>query len=106
MESHAYLDADDEIAVALRDLHRVDRVHQPDLLALADHDALRKAVDAGVRDVQIGEDADLARLDHMLAEAREIAGTRAAGIDRRGDAGRAAELLRVDPERSTAPIDM
>ena len=65
-----------------------------------------KRVDAGVRDVQIGEDAHLARLDHVLAEAREIARAGAAGVDRRGDAGGAAELLGVDAERGAAPIDM
>ena len=59
-----------------------------------------------MRDMQVGEDADLARLDHMLAEAREIAGAGAAGIDRGGDAGGAAEFLGVDAERGAAPIDM
>ena len=67
---------------------------------------MREAEDAGVRDVQISENADLARLDHMLAETREIARAGAAGIDRRGDAGGAAEFFRVDAERSAAPIDM
>ena len=56
--------------------------------------------------MQIGEDAHLARLDHVLAEAGEVAGPGAAGIDRRGHAGRAAELLGVDAERGAAPIDM
>ena len=86
-----HLDADDHVAVGVGDLDRVDRGHQPQILALADHDALGEGVDAGKRDVQVGEDAHLARLDHVLAEAREIAGAGAAGIDRRGDAGGAAE---------------
>ena len=59
-----------------------------------------------MRDMQVGEDADLARLDHMLAEAREIAGAGAAGVDRRGDAGGAAKFFRVDAERRAAPIDV
>ena len=42
----------------------------------------------------------------MLAEAREIARAGAAGVDRRGDAGGAAELLGVDAERGAAPIDV
>src|SRR3954447_17202653 len=59
-----------------------------------------------MRDVQISENANLARLDHMLAEARKIAGPRAAGIDRGGDAGETAELLGIDAKRRAAPIDM
>ena len=106
MQADPHLDADDEVAVGLRHRDGVDRVHQPQLLALADHDPMREAEDAGVRDVQIGQDAHLARLDHVLAEAREIARAGAAGVDRRGDAGGAAELLGVDAERGAAPIDV
>jgi len=51
-----------------------------------------------MRDVEIGEDANLARFDDMLAEAGEIAGPCAAGVDRRGDAGEAAEFLGIDAE--------
>ena len=54
-----HLDADDHVAVGVGDLHRADRVHQAQLLALADHDAVGEGVDAGVRDVQVGEDAHL-----------------------------------------------
>ena len=92
--------------LCLRHLDGVDRIHQPHLLALADHDPMREAEDAGMRDMQIGQNADLARLDHVLAEAREIARAGAAGVDRRGDAGGAAELLGVDAERGAAPIDV
>jgi hypothetical protein len=67
---------------------------------------MRVAEDAGVRDMQIGENADLARLDHVLAEAREITRAGAAGVDRRGDAGGAAKLLGIDADRSAAPINM
>ena len=42
----------------------------------------------------------------MLAEAGEVAGPGAAGVDRGGDAAGAAELLGVDAERGAAPIDM
>src|SRR5450631_2517905 len=104
--AYSHLDADDEVAVEVRHAGGVDRIHQPDLLTLADHDPMREAEDAGVRDMQISEDADLARLDHVLAEAREITGAGAAGVDRRGDARGAAELLGVDADRSAAPIDM
>ena len=81
VQADPHLDADDEVAVGVRDFGRADRIHQPQLLALADHDAVGEAKDAGMRDMQIGEDAHLARLDHMLAEAREIAGAGAAGVD-------------------------
>jgi hypothetical protein len=55
---------------------------------------------------QIRENPHRRRLDHVLAEAREIAGPGAAGVDRGRDAGQAAELFRVDAERRAAPIDM
>ena len=48
---------------------------------------------------------NLAGLDHVLAEAGEVAGAGAAGVDRRRHAGGAAELLRVDAERGAAPVD-
>ena len=99
-----HLDADDHVAVLVRDLDRLDRRHQPHLLALADHHGLGERVDAGERDVQVGEDAHRRRLDHVLAEAREVARPRAAGVDRGGDAGGAAEILRVDAERGAAPV--
>ncbi|MGF6425162.1 hypothetical protein ABIE91_000382 [Bradyrhizobium elkanii] len=99
-------EADDQVAVLVGDPRRVDRIHQPQFLALADHHAIREAEDAGVRNVQIGEDADLARLDHMLAEAGKVARAGAAGVDRGGDAGVAAKFLGVDAERGAAPIDM
>jgi hypothetical protein len=56
--------------------------------------------------MQVGEDAHLRGLDHVLAEAGEVAGTGAAGIDGSGDARGAAELLRVDAERGAAPVDV
>src|SRR5579862_6564180 len=106
MAADPYLDAHDEVAVRFRDLDGIDRIHQPELLAFTDHDAVGEAEDAGMRDMQIGKDAHLAWLDHMLAEAREVARAGAAGVDRRGDAGRAAELLGIDAKRGAAPIDM
>jgi hypothetical protein len=42
----------------------------------------------------------------MLAEAGEIAGAGAAGIDGGGDARGAAKFLGVDAERGAAPIDV
>ena len=49
-----------DVAVGVGHLHGADRVHQPQLLALAHHHAVGEGVDAGVRDVQVGEDAHLA----------------------------------------------
>src|SRR5712675_1427884 len=106
MEAYPHLDADDEVAVGLGHGDGVDRIHQPELFTLSDHDPMREAEDAGVRHMQIGENADLAQLDHVLAEAREVTRAGAAGIDRRGDAGGSAELLGVDAERGAAPIDV
>ena len=56
-----HLDADDHVAVRVRDLGRLLRRHHAGVLALADHDGVREGVDAGKGDVQIGEDARLAR---------------------------------------------
>ena len=42
----------------------------------------------------------------MAAKALEVAGPGAAGVDRRRDAARSAELLGVDAERGAAPVDM
>src|SRR4029453_5061775 len=67
------LDADDDVAIGIGDLHRIDRCHQPQLLALADHHPRRERVDSGEGDMEIGEDAHFAALDHMLAKSREIA---------------------------------
>jgi hypothetical protein len=102
----ADLDADDDVAIGVGDLHRIDRRHQPDLLALADHHPRREGVDAGEGDVEISEDAHRAALDHVLAEARKVAGPGAAGIDGGGHARPAAEIFRVDAERGPAPVDV
>jgi hypothetical protein len=78
VEPYLHLDADDEVAVLLGHIYGVDRIHQAHLFALADHDPMRETEDAGVGHVQIGQNADLARLDDVLAEAREI--TRAGAV--------------------------
>ena len=82
----AHLDADDEIAIGVGDGDRIGRRHQPDVLAFANHDGVREPVDASERDMKIGENANLAWFDHMLAEAREISRAGAAGVDRSSDA--------------------
>src|SRR5215470_12798748 len=56
--------------------------------------------------MQIRENAHLAPLDHVLAEAGEVAGPGAAGIDRGRHPAGAAELFRVDAERGAAPINV
>jgi hypothetical protein len=100
------LDPDDEVAICIRDLRAVDRVHERELAAFADHHPLVEAVDAGMRDVQVGEDAHLGGLDDVLAKAHPVAGAGRAGIDGRRDAAPPAELLRIDAERGAAPINV
>ena len=102
----AHLDADDQVAVGGGDLRAFRRRHQADVLALAHHNGLREAVDAGERDMQIGEDTGIRSLDHMLAEAEPVARAGAAGVDGCRHARGACELVRIDAERRAAPIDM
>ena len=106
MPPHPNFYADDHIPVGVGNFHRFARRHQFHVLALADHDRLRETEDAGERNMQIGEDAGFGALDHVLAKPGEVAGSSAAGIDRGGHTGLAAELIRVDAERSTTPINM
>ncbi len=56
--------------------------------------------------MQKGQDADRARLDHMFAKSREIAGSGAAGIDAGRHRALPGEHFGVDPEGCPAPIDM
>ena len=77
----AHLDADDHVAVGIRDLDRIPRRQEPHIVALAHHDVAGEAVDAGEGDMQVGEDPHLARIDDVLAEAWEIARSGAAGVD-------------------------
>ncbi len=102
----AHFDADNDVSIGVGNLRGVVWRHQADFLALSDHHARREGVDAGKGDMQIGKDAHLAALDHMLAEPRKVAGAGAAGIDCGRDAGAAAEILGVDAERGAAPVDM
>ena len=102
----AHLDADDDIAIGIGDLDRIERCHQAEFLALAHHDPWREGEDAGERDMQIGEDAHLAALDHVFAESRKVAGPGTTGIDRSGDARAAAKIFGVDAERGAAPVDV
>ncbi len=46
MRPHAHLDADDHVAVCIRHFDGAHRVHQAHVGALADHHAVREAVDA------------------------------------------------------------
>ena len=53
----AHLDAGEHIAIGVARPRPCRGRQQPLVAALADHDALGEAIDAGERDVQIGEDA-------------------------------------------------
>ena len=106
VQADANLDADDRVAIGARDLDRFGRRHQPEVAALADHDAPGEPVDPGERYVEIGEDPHRSRwADDMLQESGIIARPRAAGVDERR-ASATSETERVDPQRSAAPIDM
>ena len=105
MHADAHLDAADRVAIGARDLHRVDRRHQPEIAALADHHAFREAVDAGEGDVDERDDAHRRRLDHMFEEAGIVAGPGASRVDERRAAA-AREPQGIDAERRAAPIDM
>ena len=85
MGADAHLDADDNVAIGVRDLDRIQRRQQADFLALSDHHASRIGKDAGEGHVQIGKDTHRAGLDHMLAETRKVPGAGAAGVNRRRD---------------------
>ncbi len=104
--ANADLDANDEIAILVRDAGCISWRHHADVLALADHDGGGEGVDARKRDVEIGEDTGVRRFDNVLAEPGEIAGTGRAGVDRGGDATGAAELVGIDAKRGAAPVDV
>ena len=89
-----------------RDAHRLARVDQAHIGVLAHHDRLGEGEDAGEGDVEIGQDADRRRLDHVLAKAVEVARAGAAGIDEGGDAAGAGQKLGLDAERRAAPVDV
>ena len=56
--------------------------------------------------MQKGEDADLAALDDVLAEAHEVAGAGGAGVDAGRDGAGPPVGVRVDAERGAAPVDV
>ncbi len=62
--------------------------------------------DAGERDVEIGQDADRRALDDVGAEAMEVAGSGAAGIDQGSGARAPGHRLRLHAEAGAAPVNM
>src|SRR6202035_4542895 len=72
----------------------------------ADHDRRAEREDAGKGNVEVRQDAQRRGLDDVPAKACEIAGARAAGIDKGRGAAGPRDLGRIDPERSAAPVDM
>jgi hypothetical protein len=75
------LDAEDQVAVLLRHARAFARIEQSQVGGLADHDLLREGVDAGIGQVQVRQDAHGRGLDHVRAEAVEVAGPGAARVD-------------------------
>ena len=102
----AHLDAQHQVLVLPRDTHGFTRIDQPHVGALAHHHGLREGKDAGEGDVEIRKDSNGRGLDHVLAEAVEIAGPGAAGIDEGGDAAGARQQLGLDTQGRAAPVDM
>ena len=102
----ARLDADDDVRVLARRRAAFVRVEQPHVGALADHHVLGEGEDAGKRDVDVGQDARPGRLDHVLAEAGEIACAGAAGVDEGRRAAAPRDRLGVDAQRGAAPVDV
>ena len=82
------------------------RIEQPHVCGFAHHHRLGEGEDAGERDVEERQDADRRGLDHVLAEAVEVAGACAAGIDEGRDAAGARDQLGLDTQRGTAPVDV
>src|SRR5712691_8236300 len=101
-----HLDPDDQIAIGIDHPDAFARVDEAQIGVLADHDRRGERKDAGKRHVEVRQDAQRRRLDDMPPKAMEIAGTGAAGIDKRRRAAARRERRGVDPERGSAPIDM
>ena len=102
----AHFHAHDQIAVLVDDAHALGRIEQPDIHALPDHHRLAEGKDAGEGDIQIGQDADGRRLDHVAAKSGKVAGTGASGIDQGGGAAAPGDGGSIDADRGTAPIDV
>src|SRR5207237_3591 len=101
-----HLDADDDIPVFAGRGDHLARLAQPEVAAFAHRDRLREAEDAGERDVHIGQDAHFRALHDVAAKTEEIAGAGTARIDEGGGPALGGEPVRIDAERSAAPVDM
>lgn len=102
------LDADDDVAIGLDGVDAFAGMDQAHVAAFADHDAfLSRSRDAGEGNVHISENARGDRLDDMAAEAGEVAGAGAAGVDGAETPERRAIDLGIDAERrGAAPVHM
>ena len=72
--SDPHLDPHDHVAICICNGSGGDRVHEADVLALANHDGVGKSVDAGMRDMEIGKDPNLRALDHMPRKPMKLPG--------------------------------
>jgi hypothetical protein len=82
------------------------RIEKPQIGAFADHHSGAKGKDTGKGDVEIRDDAQRRRLDHMTAKTVEGARAGAAGVDKGGRSAAPRHFGRIDAERGPAPIDM
>ena len=102
-----HLDAADQVGILAGHAGADLGLEQAQVPRFADHHLAREAVDAGEADVQVGQDAGLAALDDVVAEALEIAGTGAADVQpggRPGSGGPAGRRRR--PSEAPPQIDV
>jgi hypothetical protein len=102
----ANLDSHDGVAIGLSDLDGIQRADEPHVAALPHHDAPREGKDAGERNVQVSQDACLARFDDVFEKAPVIAGAGAPRVDERCHAAAPCQKIGIDAQRRAAPVDM
>jgi hypothetical protein len=76
------------------------------IATFADIDAFGERIDAGERNIQIGEDASLAMRDNVLSKSCKIARSGTARIDECRHGAFARERVGRHAQRGAAPIDM
>src|SRR4029077_16222393 len=68
-----HLDTYDRVAMVVGHSYSIGRAHQSQVAAFADHDAFGEREYAGKRDVQVSENARLARFDDVFEKTAKVA---------------------------------